>query len=32
LLDETLINRVGRYALEDLSEGEDAQIRALAHN
>lgn len=30
LLDETLINQVGRYALEDLSEGEIAQVKDLA--
>jgi hypothetical protein len=30
LLDETLINQVGRYALEDISEGEVTQVKALA--
>ena len=30
LLDEALINQIGRYALEDLSEGERTQVMALA--
>ena len=32
LLDETLINGVSRYAIEDLSSGEIAKLRTLAAN